>query len=177
MVEHEKLSYGVIVEENNKFNIKLNNDNFVCEDWIDKIRLDDNTERCIIGYKKTNLELSNSEYKEYEYRYGAIDNGKLNVKPIYDYLLFNNEDTYIAYMGDKSGYIDSKLGVEITPIIFDYAGQFNNSIALVELGNKKEYISRNQYKLATAQGIVYRFNNYDWINEQTKQKSLILKNK
>ena len=172
MVEHEKLNYGIIVEEDKIFNILLNNGNYITEEWFDKYKIDDNTSRCIIGYKKNNEELSNSDYESFIYKYGGIYNGILNVKPIYDYLLFNQEDTYTAYIGDKAGYIDSKLGLEITPIIFDYAGQFTDGKAYVELCGKKEYITRNQFKLATSQGIIYRFNNYDWINYINKQKIL-----
>ena len=176
MVEHEKLSYGVIVEDevNKKFNIRLNDDSYVCEEWFDKYKTDENSERVIIGYKKTEEELKNSEYNSFEYKYGGINNGVLNVKPVYDFLIFNNEDTYTAYVGDRAGYVDSKLGIEMTPIMFDMAGLFNEGEATIVCGSKEERITRNQYKLATADGIVYRFNKYGW---SEKKKTLVLDNK
>lgn len=161
MVEHEKLSYGVIVEENNKFNVLLNNGNYICEKWFDSYKISED-DRCVISYR-----LSDDSFK-----CGGIVKGKLVVKPVYDLLVFNTENTFIAYIEDKSGYIDCNNGMEITPIIFSYAGRFKDGIAEVVYDGIDGYVTRNEYKLATANGIVYRFNILDWLD---KNKEKVLK--
>lgn len=156
MKDVEQTVYGILVEENNKYNFKTNNGSLLCEKWFDIYRMDKTKKRVIIGYLKSDKESFPNQYDEYIY--GGINKGKLTVKPIYDYLLFGTEDTFISYEGNKAGYVDSTLGIEITPIIFDIVGLFENGKAYVELGDKKGYIGRNQFRIATSNGIVYRFN-------------------
>ena len=169
MVEHEKLKYGVIVEENKKFNVRLNNNELLCEEWFDTYKLDDKEERLVFGYR------NDDEKNLYGYIFGATDKfGKIILKQNYDMILFNEEDVYTVYKGEKSGYIDSRLGSEITPIIFSYAGRFKDGKAYVEYNHMSGYISRNEWKLATADGIKYNFNLLKWIDEN---KELIEKEK
>ena len=160
MVEHENLKYGVIIEEDKKFNVRLNNNELLIDKWFDTYKLDEKDERLVFGYR------TDDEENLYGYKFGGTDkNGKKILNPNYDLILFNEEDVYTVYKGEKSGYIDSKLGSEITPIIFTYAGRFKDGKAYVEYNSMCGYISRNEWKLATADGIKYNFNLLKWMDE------------
>ena len=88
MEELKKLSYGIAIEDNKKYNVKLNNGELITNKWFDLMHIDDNSERIIFAYKKTVGELSSGEYQMLNYKYGAIYEGKINVNPIYDLLIF-----------------------------------------------------------------------------------------
>lgn len=161
MIEHEELVYGVIVEENKKFNIELNDGTLLCEEWFDTYKIDEDSPRVIFGYKVDEQDTFPAKFK-----YGGTSkNGKLTVMPIYDFLAFNNEDTYTAFEGDKEGYVDSNYGCEITPIIFNYTGRFDNGKAYVQYNKFEGFIIKNKWKLATADGIKYNFNLVKWIDD------------
>ena len=173
MEELRRLSYGIAIENNNKYNVKLNNGELITNVWFDLMHLDENSERIIFAYKKTTSEISSSEYQMMNYKYGAIYEGKINVNPIYDLLIFNYNNTYTGYKEEKSGYIDSRLGLEITPMIFSYAGLFNNGEATVVYESNNMIFDIYNYKYATGNGIIYKkFNIDEFIN---KGKTKVLK--
>lgn len=137
------------------YNIVLNDGSLVSEDWFDTYDFDCYN-NYIIGFRRTTEELMAlmqiPNYcsgpflvKKYEYRYGAINSeGKLIVKPMYDYLTFNNEESFTAYHNGKLGYVSSINGEQITPIIFDHAQPFFEGLAAVEYQGKMGYVSRSK---------------------------------
>ncbi len=172
MEELKVLSYGIAIKDNNKYNVKLNNGELITNEWFDLMHIDENSERIIFAYKKTVGELSSGEYQMLNYKYGAIYEGKINVNPIYDLLIFNYNNTYTGFKGEESGYIDSKLGIEITPIIFNYAGLFTNGQADVIYDGEKMTFDIYNYKYATGEGIVYKKFNIDEFVKKGMQKVL-----
>jgi len=170
MEELKKLSYGIAIENNKKYNIKLNNGELITNAWFDLMHIDENSERIIFAYKRNESDVLKSDYQITGYKYGAIYEGKINVNPIYDLLIFNYNNTYTGFKGEESGYIDSRLGVEITPIIFNYAGLFNNGQADVIYDGEKMTFDIYNYKYATGEGIVYKKFNIDEFVKKGMQK-------
>ena len=83
--------------------------------------------------------------RKYTYRYGAINsNGVLSVKPVYDRLTFNNENSYTGYHNGNLGYINSISGKHITPIVFSHAQPFFENKAAVKFNGIMGYVDRNK---------------------------------
>ena len=137
------------------YNVKLKDNSLISDEWFDIYEYD-RYGNCIIGFSKSNLEclqLKNipsycSEdmlHKQYTYRYGAINlNGVLSVKPVYDRLTFNNENSFIGYHNGRLGYIDSIDGHHITPIVFTHAQPFFENRAAVEFNGSMGYVDRKK---------------------------------
>lgn len=148
---------GNIDKENYKvYNVLLKNGEFASEEWFDVYDYD-REGNCIVGFKRTYEECERlkkipdyiDEDEElldiYNYIYGAINKeGQMVVKPIYDRLTYNNEDSYTAYHNGKLGYVSSTDGEQITPIIFTHAQPFFEGLAAVEYKGKMGYVSRNK---------------------------------
>ena len=137
------------------YNIMLKDGSIVSENWFDTYEYD-RFGNCIIGFRRSYAEcrdiMTIPSYcsgpfllEQYEYIYGAINpEGKLAVKPLYDRLSFNNENSYTAYHNGKLGYVSSTDGKHITPIIFTHAQPFFESKAAVEYNGKMGYVDRNK---------------------------------
>lgn len=171
---------GTTIEnETLQYNIELEDGSLVCNEWFDTYNFECNG-RCIIGYKRNSTELEalsryygypNNEtmvIEEFCYRYGAINTkGNFVVPAIYDRLSFDNEDAYIAYHNGKLGYVDSELGIQITPIVFNHAESFYDGQAYVEYedisSKKKGYINRKNE---------FGFNLSYWLKDNPRVKKI-----
>ncbi len=137
------------------YNVRLKDGSLISDEWFDIYEYD-HYGNCIIGFSRSNLEclqLRNIPlyysgailHRQYTYRYGAINsNGVLSVKPIYDRLTFNNENSFTGYHNGRLGYIDSIDGHHITPIVFTHAQPFFENKAAVEFNGSMGYVDRKK---------------------------------
>lgn len=137
------------------YNVMLRNKSLISDEWFDIYECDCHG-NCIIGFSRSYIEclqLMNIPLycsgkmlcREYTYRYGAINsNGVLSVKPVYDRLTFNNENSYTGYHNGNLGYIDSISGKHITPIVFSHAQPFFENKAAVKFNGIMGYVDRNK---------------------------------
>lgn len=74
-------------------------------------------------------------------KYGVFNkDGKIIIHPIYDEIVYDKDDVFIAKSDDKYGFVipDSQL----TPIIFKEVKPFSDTVAAVKYDRKWGYVSR-----------------------------------
>ena len=130
--------------EKKEYNILLKDGRLSTEHWFDVYEFNHFGE-CIIGYERSILDQNElikiSDYlvedtknlsPEYLYRYGLInEQGKNTIKPLYDKIVYGEENTVVAYHNGLMGFVDTNTGEQITPIIFSHVSQFSEGLAAV----------------------------------------------
>ncbi|MBE6141130.1 MAG: WG repeat-containing protein [Firmicutes bacterium] len=118
--------------------IRLNDFCLASEEWFDEYIVNELGE-CIIKIAKV-IDLNGQKS---HFKYGMINQtGYLIIDPIYDELTFNNEETVIAKLNNKYGYLDSLFGDNITPIIYDSVTSFKDGKAILIKDGKEEVFER-----------------------------------
>lgn len=138
----------------NKFNILNRKGELICSSWFDIYRYDEHG-NCIVGYEIMNpyynklpsdlliLGDKGKVLKQNLYLYGAINHlGNFKVSPIYEELYFGKEDTFIGGYSGRYGYINGIDGVHITPLVFEIAEEFSESLGCIRYKGEYGYVNR-----------------------------------